>query len=1675
MSLLLVAVFIVKVFFIPVKTPLIAIAVTDYPAPYPPNAWAREDLDRFERVWPSVVKGISRIGPGEDSNLNVTEIAEAWQTETNALGTLHQALKELRPGGPKKDVVLLYISAHGVLDAQGEPCLLLGGLLHDEPGVAPDAPLAQHTLKVSKLLAQFRDSVADEKTNKVLILDANRIDANWRLGILYNGFAERLEQTVRDAKIDNLFVLNSTGPGEVGRCSPKLQASHFARFLTEGLQHGSDRDGDERISLLELLEFVQGKVATQTMQEWHASQRPILIPAEASEAAGLVYVARPQQASPVGEDLAAAWDAAVDRDALADLWAEHAKLRPWHDLGQPAAASLDTTADLTTNYRQRETRRQLASWEAFQQGLLRYEQVLQAGKAYRDESLRLKSLLDAMVTDLKSPRNADGSVAYSLPLAAMFGQAPTPADVAKAEQLLSAPPAPETPADAQPEATPAVAAAARAVAAWQWALAGAHTERLTQALELLDGGDQAAGPDLIELHFLRLVSPGMNLLPTTMRNDAALIQAALDCRRVAEQAAVAAGDERVQYFIRPAVTNADQLRRRAEDQLFVGSPSDRALANRDFKRAYDLYMAAAERARTLARAFDTRDRGASHLPYLATWLARRPGAALEPGPREGQLQQLENAIAHLDQLTDRLETISKSPDTGDVGALPDENLTQLIDRTRDDITRLEIVFNQAVGTAGQSASDGENLREIDELLASPLATGELRGRLLSIYFELLNRSSAARATAATQTTPVGAAVSTPLYWRWHARPHPAIQILGLERDRSAESSPDSSADQNLQPVAAPTQQDLLRTAAQLAAQGNQIRQQLAQVPAQIQELQRSRTSDGPVQLSTIRPGRANAVRVARTSLPFLSLTCDYGAPERFLGEAFGRLERLDRQQLMIWHGERTLDDFWGPSNPTDPENTYFMAVSGQYLKAARQLEPDVGPILNPLVQLREARAQAAIQPLAITINGSPRIDAVGEVEAQVAILPSAEAPAGVAAVYVLDPTDQPAPVAIDASGEPCERFEVVVANHGQAASQGVTGEERRLRLSEVAAEAGDLQLVGLYRAHRVEFPLAMPLPPDVTREIAWEPVKVGPPRLIVEGQDGDPGAIAFVLDCSASMRKRGEPNRMDPARNALMKILTDLASQSKKYRVSLWLYGHRCNNGATGERLWNDQWEKVPGLLPCDDVQQVIRPVDLDQTSLKAFSSLLYAKDSARYDKVRAFGLTPLHLAMIRVVRDELSNPDQINATAPRRMVVITDGNNNVEPNPGAKWTPTKRWTEQEVRQALTESQRGYQYPVQVDMIACDVPDMAALEALLQEPVNGRVLPVRNVNLLTANLKQALGLYNVEIQPAGGDPQPIVVDEEQRLPMPRGREKYTALLPELPNAGQAQFAVEGGERLVLRLIQDDRRYLLVHRRYDFQGEVYKFPAVEGRPQASPPDRDFDPEKFAVSVRRPYRAGEDVPFEISIQNGDSTRFSPRPVERWIEITPRNSNATGSEATSEPYIFYDPNYLPGQSAPVLKCLASKWPASADQADIWLFFKMHATGATRGLRIGEVKRLGEQPDDQLALRLKSGETVRFAVDVTPAPSQADAWNVVVKEIHEPEDHNLGSVKVALSPAASRSSRRYFAALGQVEHTFVVEGVSRAELNNFDLYITSRDELMANAAIAAEPLTVTVSAGGR
>lgn len=1650
--------FIAYLFLRAPATPLLAVALTRYAAPLPPNAWADEDVKRMEALAALAPMPGWTDGRGP---LEVASTQSQWDSKEAALDEIDAWLKKVRPGGPSKDVALIYLSAHGVVDAEGRACLVLA-----EPEFADRQAAASgdnpRWLPVRELVEHLDQSRPEVK--KLLILDANRMDANWSIGLLYNGFAEALADAVGDAS--SVAILNSAGAGEIGWAGPELQGSAFGFFVCQSLAGDprADANRNGRISLKELAAFVRDRTAAWASRNRFDLQSPTLVPADADF--NLVWAApadAPTIAAPAAEEVKHTLQAAEPTlTALGKLWDEHAKRRqPGDANGSPA------------------WREHCLLWGDFERGLVRCEQLALAGAAYRSDAEDSLGRLQELSRKL-AERGAEELPVHSLSLAKIWRTKPERADAWRKSLLayLDDPSKP-TPPDARSNYL------VRAEAAWSWLTAGdkaAAISKLTpakirQALELAGRAEGEQRAELAELHYLRMLAgdanaPGGSNLPEAVwRETASGVLAALEARAAAEQAA-ALVDERAQYAAAALIASGDDSLRRAEDALFVGRPSDLARAETFRQAAKESFQRARAKVELTTTAYAVRDRAYALAPYLAEWFARRPSSKATAGEderREVMLQSVLRTIGRAHEL-DALLTrqLDRSQQTGAAASAAElaeleAQLEAVAKQLAGNLDGLASATNQAAQQVlEQQTSDERTLRDIEPLLRSPLVSGALRRQLRERYAdELLARSSSEaepsdaaaddksvkseqRETAEEQSGYLEQLAAWP--------EHPALAIL--RRKAAAETSG--------------TEEHRDESAwKRLARQGGEVRRLLAEAlhPSASQAPTSEQESASPLVAARAALGDSDRRLRAAAALASGSLPADEDPTLRLL--------KFDRNQYLAWQAQRRLDDFWGSGGAAgDPAASYFAAAFEDDRDAARKLKPpgpDRWQTLTAAFEARQQAAQSSVFPP--PTSDEPRLRR-RTLEKTIALKLPAELPPGTAALSVEDALDRPAEIRDKAAaGEEFAARAPIAASAQASAFQfdalircAPTGDDGSV---EMPADK-PWKVNWLYRGHRKtdEFRVR-PIGKGI--ELVYRRRPPEPATVIVEGEGSKEASVAFVLDCSGSMGEiiAGEQTttRMTKARSALVQIIEELAA-TESYRVGLWLYGHRRGRNKTGAEVWNAAWgQEDKSLLLGDDVQQVVPLGLLGKQSKNELLSLL--GDS---NKVQAWGQTPLYLAIVEALENYRQQP----VRGPRRLVVITDGKDDQPFDKSRKFT-----TREEVRKAVLADRRAHPgSPVRIQVLDCAPTERSNLRDLIKDELGGDYIPVTAWGELERKLQDALGLAEYEVAPADAASGAATVDERVGLPAtvkdafgPGRKFRYQVRLVGRSAAVESPIELEGGEAIKLLLARNSGAEQLLHERYDRGGQTELETAVSPHtlnPAAQPGavDENFNPAEFYIAAHRPEirsggQNGKTVAFPLSIQNGDPRRFSPRPAEAWVEITPVFA---GGQAAGGPYPICDLSFEPQRPVPVLDCVVPEWPVAAKAAELRVWLKLARTRPALEQTIAELET---EPGQLRPLRLPGSANAELGLQTEETP---DGCRLTIDEEHPVEQAAVEWLRLETLAPADEIRRTYNYEGRFARHEFLFRGKTRPQIRGDKLQIVTRRELQAGAVAVEKPLRVAI-----
>jgi hypothetical protein len=1642
--LLLVGFYVVYVFFGPQNTPLLLVGIYDYADPLPPNAWTREDFERFQATFTS-------DGAASGQNVRIySDLGERlWKNAGDALAALSMKLQDpsMRPGGPGRDAVLIYLSGHGVLDADGRPCLLLAT---DHGGANVWQPqLSQLQQLPTVALEDVFDTVQKsykEGVKKIVLLDCSRVQSNPRFGILENGFTAALKALpIHD---ENLFVLCSADEGQAGWTLPDRGASAFGYYVCKGLAGRADDAGnkDEIVTLDELEKYVRKQVSEQVQGRYLVDQTPILLTAQdAEKSAETTRLAwwRPESQS----DEARGFAPPVPWEQVDALWSVHEKLK---DSGNGRITestrqwrkTFGLEADPPAFYRGAD----LLSWEAFQQGLLRLELLNDAGSEYADDARRLAGeVLKPLADELQ--RQADEN--HLSPSLALRKVITTPVVEQQVKRFIDGPVT-----DNDKEAFNKLLKEKyppRAKAAWQRWLAWAQSRQaaapadFTRTFALLpeqtgESGADDAVCEPVEISFLHLLSLPQYAPAELGQGEALALRSAILSRDLAETAAWANDDVRAHYAIERLVAQGDQARRQAEDHLFI-QPSALNATGQVWDAAREPYRQALTLAVELSDALDLRDQAFQELPYLAQWLVLRQETDADRSAVTDEIHKCRDLLGQTKALADAIDRVMAKTIKSDAPADAEtasrfakeleadrQTLAQLRENMRRGLDEIVAFHRRAISDARLAAApDVLNPRRIRDLLTTPLLTGDERRELRETVL------TSRRNIQALQSKPADGEQQKPMA----LTDHPLLALFG---------------------------------------ETSTLANQADRLPGKIRSILQDRfralqpTGDEPA-AATKREDRLKLTAADRESRNFAvvwTLSPAYREPEKQLGDPLGTLAEFDLHHAVLWQARRALDDFWG-NEGRGPEKWYFAALADLALREARRLGPGersaaYDAVNDQLIERRQvARTWAEFNVPSVQLP--PAGDRSGFVEVKPTIQIASGVPAGHAALFA-----EKEPIAM----RPAEtkdwhsRLDIAAA----PLQKGLDAIDFQLPATKPTGDVQEYPLGLFYRGHVRPAKLVISVQKP-GQQYVLNRTPPPPPRIMVKGTQGDTGAVSFIFDCSGSMQNAFHGVvPMTVAKTVLEQTLEELADAGT-YRVSLWLYGHRLG--------WDDKKKKVvtrceflnvnpaqAGIPPrwCQPEtmlmsEDVAREWPFDPNGTPKLTSQRYAEIQQLLGSVQGFGVTPLFYSIVKAVQED---PNLKVTTAPRRLIVLTDGLNNVN---AYYQKPRKTYKPQDVVSAMGEDGRGVKLHVvgfgEVTAAAGDVetnPEAREWRKVL--PTIGTYHEIRNLEESSFNelLRQLIGLQRYAVTQSGRvQAKPITerLNRQVVLSDNNGRQQYDV---RVVGSRQAhELTLEGGEAIDLFVADaQSSNPRLVHQRYRTE--------MQASAMASNPDAAAaNAEKFFVGFHQPQRLTGFTLFPISIQNDNEAEFSPRPAEAWIEITP-----VGAAPPDEvrPLVFYDLEFESGRPVPVLLCRAMNWPPEARRARIDLFFKMQRTDTALRFPVRDVEGRKETPE--LDLRLASGGKVQFTVSVSPAPEYNGARITVIERCAKLADLHQAKVEIETPANSVRRQSFHSADKHEVHHEFIYSGKVTDELMDYRLRITSREDLRRGAARLHEPVEVSV-----
>ncbi len=1240
-------------------TPLISIVTVEYEHPWAPNAWAKEDQQRIKAL--------------EES----TQFKVAAKQQKEEEGTWQQLidleLEKTTPGGPGGSLVpalwgyptiIIHLSAHGVLNAASEPCLLF----------AEADPLDDRTwVPLSNVLRAIgaNEKVKQGDARVLVLLDTGKQPPDIRCGLLCAGFVDAAVEKIQSLPFTNFAVLLSCGEDQCAWTAPELGGSVFGVMVTSGLQGRADALAGNRngkVTVQELAQFVSSTVDGYVREYRGRVQNPNLVWCGEDQAQDFDLCYQ----SAYGTSAASTYQPNLRIGKMNEAWT---KFEEWSKKSPSHVTWPRTTASSR---------------------LARAEQLLWAGPGYETQfSLELDAAFKIISTPVGSRwptaicgaslaflnRTHDINADLELKEAGLeFRSLPKPRKAAADRKENNEPSAsPLSTTDGQDAAQPSNAA--------DNTLASASTTETTTSEELspaqhielwLTYDSQPAAdappperPELphrpLAIDFLTrwLADNPQHLNSRVMARVLEWLGPIADNRSVSrEEALLRTINDHLQLTSFWNLPAADRLGRLWSQYIQSAAACEFALAIVDSRGSKTLEREAAVLARDLQlvrdhihgcetqreasdcanelialrseterildarqrleRGWKLRDELALELPTLAQWIASPIG----------RLQSMITPVGAWEltgQLSQRLQVLQSQLAAGKI---PEPVVLEAIDGELD---QLVTAYSRAMYDLFELSAKGQRQPLGNLMLSLGLRPNILRGVTLSDrarlhqglddryrdFVNMLSDESLKKYCESKLTD----GVDDDAIWRLTDLPKDLATYPPLLFTETATNRPLGSA-----------QATANSERGKWVALGGEMRQRWSKLPEQLSEVSQASVDAMSSQEET-------AIREAEEKLMNAELHAHLIAQllpsDRLsvLPVPTALAQEVCNEQFALWQARRVLTDFWKtPSMPQAQSSMFMSASAGDWLTAIPL--PARGPAMLCAQFLRDGIARAESWK-----------DVMREVKAEQSPIDTWQAELSVAKFPVGWAWLRLALGGNATRALPLQnrRFQSPIETGPQVP------DPTKFSLLTGELPEGNHELIAWFRGHaaNASIPIYQQQPPVI---LAWQTEEVGNTTIRVNAQS-KPARIVFVLDCSNSMGERA----MGIAKQTLMDVIRGLSLlNAGQTEIAVVLFGHTSDYGS-GSVDSHSTW---PGRKnrPFKDVEIIQELATPSEQVLERLQNTLA--------NVQHFGFTPLYLSIIESTDLLLKKNDGF--VGDLRVVVITDGEDNIFPfdlayNAGAK------------------------------------------------------------------------------------------------------------------------------------------------------------------------------------------------------------------------------------------------------------------------------------------------------------------------------------------------------------------------------------------------------------------------
>jgi Mg-chelatase subunit ChlD len=1584
---------------VPSPVPVVAVAVSAYRDPrIPHNLTALTDVERLS---------------ADTLDFRKVELAIDKTVRDSFAAAFAKKLSDANPGGSafsRTKSVIVYVSAHGVVNGDRKACLLL----------TDSDPLDESTwYPVSEILTAIKNEPNFQNATKLLALDCCRIRSDWRLGIVDNQFTKVLRDEVEKAGVPDLAVLTSASPGQLAWSSPELGGGTvFGHFFALGL-HGAAakhppgrRAGlssllpKETLSVGELSKYVQEHVSRWVAATRRAEQKPQLLTIESqTESLKKSDLAWISQRGPPDGPLTGAGRRSHDaerakiRSHLQQFWSEHQRRQDapaWRLYPMP--------------------------WAEFELRLVRYEELyldavtdrdaLDAAKSEVEKALRL---LDDRLPSIVFPSSA--------PLAKNF---------------------PGVPADDGPgtiEACFETMTDQHIYDSDRQRFAG----QIAHARQARNDTENLAAPfDPRVLYWLR---PLLDSIDEDRRkaedllfvgNPQSLAEAEKLWVSLLGSAGTAGSLEQAQARSRAV---ADALLRRDEiwarlwwfARWLYGSPGRKSEPSANLAEQLDQLIDAAQ---ALSRDLELIHKGES--PPLAETMAQAAAA-------DEQLAAAFNQHRH-DTRKSR-EDAGELATSGALAAL--YRLLNLPLVTGDDRQQLREQYDRLLGKVDESKADllkkgGGASPETEDAADPPFGAANVVERLLGI-----NETEDDRQVSANERWSrflgAEAAIRKSL-----ANTFESIRAAAVPSEREIDVDrrplvPEKAGDKQWLTVDLARREGL--SAADLAGRRRAWFTPRLEALASLN----GRTWESPSR------------RLMRFDLANLAYWhCDR-ALDDFWGPVPGAADKVPffSRSARAFLGALAADETVKRDADFADRRKHLEAKLEIREKAVRLRATVAEKNIVFEANVDELRQTAAVS----TPSGAP----AGIAAVFVAELGGRELDRSLwcqdrdhrdswrqAVALPADPSRQPAEFTINKE----------VTGDARAGRQLACGALFRGHVSSDADPAASF-VARLRVLRAIEPPVVRAAPPEIlvkgsrhsVTEILFIVDASGSMNEDVRGKQG-----VAVLDRKWTIAR----GAMQTILSELLARQPNWLANNEEWQAGLMVYGHRAawpkrfsrvlyNEAATSEdrQAWAAQ-----GIVPQADVELLVATARFGDDLAKQIVTAL--------DRAKPWGQTPLYYSLREAIKELEKNAKPAIDQPYRRIILVTDGvNDNPRPPSGGADTGPEA-----VKAALEAFKARFRAPIHVDVVYFGVveqrdrKDLDSLSRFVQEAseLAGKVpgedsdhmhraeSPDSLVNSVrTAVERNRLRYRVVHTDTTAAEADLLPANSTWTAPAGAALpERYKVQIDGSPEAS-LEVRVEGGESLRLVFRKDKLEF---EQQPDEKGLLKRMAVGSGQGRLN------------VYQFAPNAGSDDVLFKFGVQYVDKSRFTPRPADVWAEITPIHLDADGTlhEDEDEPAVFFGRSFLPGQRMPVLQFKFPKWPAQANAARVklWLQFpdeRGRSPVARFWLKYADLARAGAAKDKDVAL---AGFPVLLHATESALGNGGVRITIAEQQVDDGRPRDWCRVELSARASSVRPdavTHRYFLGERRAEHVFeFVEG-TKPDVAELEVLATPAATLKNNA----------------